>query len=128
MLGISRMALLIPFFCVAYLAGVFGMIWFDLHVLGLGDPKFQTSVDFYFPLWSTFYTPVVVIALVFLWRSRQRGWRLWRVAGIYLLLTFIALECSFVFDIGWAVFIVEFALLTLLFYGIQKVSKRVGYA
>ena len=122
------MVILIPFFCVAYLAGVFGLIWFDLHVLDLGDPKFRTSVDIYFPLWSAFYAPAVIAALAFLWRSRQQGWRLWRLAGLYLAFIFLALEISFIFDLGWIVLLLEFVILGLLFRKIQQMSVRIGYA
>jgi hypothetical protein len=128
MLGISRMALLVPFFLVAYLAGVFGLIWFDLHVLDLGDPKFKTSVDIYFPLWSAFYSPAVIAALVFLWRSRGQGWRLWRLAGLYLTLILVALEVSFPLDTGWTVLLLEFAILGFLFWKIQNITERIGYA
>ncbi|HEY6168069.1 MAG TPA: hypothetical protein VI454_08525 [Verrucomicrobiae bacterium] len=122
------MALLVPFFLVAYLAGVFGLIWFDLHVLDLGDPKFKTSVDIYFPLWSAFYSPAVIAALVFLWRSRGQGWRLWRLAGLYLTLILVALEVSFPLDTGWTVLLLEFAILGFLFWKIQNITERIGYA
>ena len=122
------MILIIPPLCVAYLAGVFGLIWFDLHILDFGDPKFRTSVDIYFPLWSAFYAPVVIAALVFLWRSRQRGWRLWRLAGVYLSLILVALEISFALDIGWVVLLLEFAILVLLFRRIAQMAERIGYA
>ena len=127
-LGISRMAILLPSFLVAYLAGVFCLIWFDLQVLNLGDPKFRTSVDFCFSLWSVFYAPAVVAALVFIWRSRQQGWFLWRLAGVYLALIFLALEISFVFDLGWMALVLEFVGLGLLFRIIDQLSVRVGYA
>jgi hypothetical protein len=122
------MALLISSFCVAYLAGIFGFIWVDLHVLDLGDPKFRTSVDIYFPLWSAFYAPAVIVSLVFLWRSRQQGWCLWRLASLYLALIFMALEISFVFDLGWIVLLLEFVILGLLFRKIQQMSVRIVYA
>ena len=122
------MVLLIPSFCFAYLAGVFGFIWFDLHILDLGDPKFRTSVDVYFPLWSAFYAPIVITALVFLWRSRQQGWRLWRLASVYLALILVALETSFALDVGWTVLLLEFAALALLFHAIQHKTERISYA
>lgn len=122
------MVLLIPSFCFAYLAGVFGFIWFDLHILDLGDPKFKTSVDIYFPLWSAFYAPIVITALVFLWRSRQQGWRLWRLASVYLALILVALETSFALDVGWTVLLLEFAALALLFHAIQHKTERISYA
>jgi hypothetical protein len=122
------MALLTPFFLVAYITGVFGLIWFDLHVLGLGDPKFRASVDFYFPLWSAFYSPALITALVFLWRSQQQGWRLWRLAGMYITLILVALEISFALDTGWVVLLLELATLGLLFRKIQQVTDRLGHA
>ena len=122
------MAPIIPSFLFAYLAGVFGLIWFDLHILDLGDPKFQTSVDVYFPLWSAFYSPAVIAALVFLWRSRLHGRRLWQLAGLYLALILLALEISFAFDLGWIVLLLEFAMLGLLFRKIQQMTERIGYA
>ena len=121
-------AILVPSFCVAYLAGVLGLIWFDLHVLDLGDPKFRTSVDIYFPLWAAFYTPAVIAAFVFLWRSRLQGWRLWRLVGLYLALILLALEVSFCFDLGWVVLLLEFVILGLLFRKTQQMSVRIGYA
>jgi hypothetical protein len=122
------MALLTPFFLVAYITSVFELIWFDLNVLGLGDPKFRTSVDFYFPLWSAFYSPALITALVFLWRSQQQGWRLWRLAGMYITLILVALEISFALDTGWVVLLLELAILGLLFRKIQQVTDRLGHA
>jgi hypothetical protein len=120
--------LLAPVFLAAFVAGVFGLIWFDLHVLELGDPKFRTSVGFYFWLWSAFYSPIVIAALVFLLRSHQEGWRLWRLAAVYLALIFVALELSVVFDVRWIVLLLEFAILGFLFWKIQKITDRIGYA
>src|ERR1044071_2148558 len=96
------MALLVPSFVAAYLAGVLGLIWFDLHVLGLGDPKF-TSVFIYFPLWSVGLAPAVIFAVVFLWRSTLRGWHLWRLGGVYLALILVTLQISFALDIDWVI-------------------------
>ncbi len=121
------MAPLIPSFLASYLAGVFGLIWFDLHVLDLGDPKLRTSVDIYFPIWSAFYSPAVITALIFLWRSRQQHWRLWRLAGLYLALIFSALEISFIFDLGWIVLLLEFVMLSVLFRMIKQTSEKVRY-
>lgn len=122
------MALLVPTFVVAYLAGALGLVWFDLHVLGLGDPKFGTAVDIYFPLWSAFYSPAVVAALVFLWRSRQPGLRVWRLAGLYLMLILAALEIAFVLDAGWIFLLMEFAVLGFLFWKFQTITKKIEHA
>src|SRR4051812_37705049 len=119
---------LTPLFLAAFLAGVFGLIWFDLHVLDLGDPKFRTFVGFYFWLWSVFYSPVVIVALVFLLRSQREGWRLWHLAAVYLALIFVALELSFVFDVRWIVLLLEFTILGFLFWKIQKITDRIGCA
>ena len=85
-------------------------------------------MDIYFPLWSAFYAPAVIVSLVFLWRSRQQGWCLWRLASLYLALIFMALEISFVFDLGWIVLLLEFVILGLLFRKIQQMSVRIVYA
>jgi hypothetical protein len=122
------MARLAPFFFVSYLAGVFGLIWFDLHVLDLGDPKLRTAVDIYFPVWSASYSPAVITALVFQWRSLLRGRRLWWLAVLHLTLIFVALEVSFVLDTRWPVLLLEFLILGLLFWKIQKVSEKIRYA
>jgi hypothetical protein len=122
------MALLVPLFVVAYLIGVFGLIWFDLHILDLGDPKLKTAVDVYFPVWSAFYSPAAITALLFQWRSRLQGCRLWRLAGLYLTLIFGALEVSFILDTRWPMLLLEFVVLGFLFWKIQKVSARLGYA
>lgn len=116
------MARLIPSFCIAYLAGVFCLVWMDLNIFGLGDPKFRTSADIYFPLWSAIYSPTVITAFVFLWRTRLRDWRLWQLAGAYLLLILVVLEISFILDIGWVVLLVEFVIFALLFRMVAQVS------
>ena len=115
-------------FLVAYLAGVFGLIWFDLDVLALGDPKFKGSVDLYFPLWSLFYLPAVITALVFLWRSRYQGPPLARLAALYLAFIFSTLEISFVLNIHWSVLLLEFLMLGILFRQFMQNTKRNGNA
>jgi tryptophan-rich sensory protein len=113
-----------PLFLVAYLAGVFGLIWFNLHVLDLGDPKFRTDVGLYFSIWSALFSPVAIAAVVFLARSEQEGWRLLRSAGLYLVLIVTALEISLSFDLDLVALIPMFIILSLLFWKIQQTSDR----
>ena len=115
-------------FSVAYLAGVFGLVYFDLNVLALGDPKFKGAVDLYFPLWALFYLPAAITAIVFLWRSRQQGPSLVRLAALYLALIFFTLEISFVFNIHWSVLLLEFLMLGMLFRQFMQITKRNGNA
>jgi hypothetical protein len=126
-LSTLNMPLLFLIFLVAYVSGVFSLIWFDLCVLGLGDPKFETALDLYFPLWLAFYLPAVITALVFLWRGRQLGSQLWRLAGIYLFLILAVLEASFVLDVYWLVLLLELVILVLLFRFLLQRAERITH-
>ena len=67
-------------------------------------------------------------AIVFLWRSRQQGPSLVRLAALYLALIFFTLEISFVFNIHWSVLLLEFLMLGMLFRQIMQITKRNGNA
>jgi len=109
------MAQVAVLFLTAYLAGVCGLVYFDLSVLGLGDPLLKIEPGLIMALWSVFYLPAAITGIVFLRRSQQQGPSLVRLAAVYLALTLLALEVSFVLHIPWPVLLLEVVVLGLWF-------------
>jgi len=103
-------------FLAGFVASVFGLVWFDLNIMGLGDVKFKGAMELYFLLWSVFYLPAAITAIMFLRRSGLQGPALTRLAVVYLVLILLALEITFVCDLPWPIVLLEFLILGVWFH------------
>jgi hypothetical protein len=114
-------------FGATYIFGVATLMWINTATLCLGDPKFGGGCggfDLYFPLWTLFYSPLVATALVLTWSGKLR--RLPRIRATlvcaYLVLILSALELSFVNDLQWPVLMIEWVILSMVFFFLRSLA------
>ena len=118
------MRLLTPVFLFGYLAGIAGLVAFDIFVLGVGDPKFRTSIFFDFSISSVLFSPALVAGFVFLRRSKLVGGSLWQLGAIYLASVLVAVELPLLIDADGplllAILLLEYLLLGVIFWRSQR--------
>ena len=94
---------------VAYVLITAAIMYFNLAVLKLGDPKYVGGGPFelYWPLWMGLYTPLVIASLAAIGMADIRGPASFKIAGLLLVLIVVLLEVSFVFDVAWYTVLIE---------------------
>ena len=112
-------------FLLAYIAGMrvlmyANTVWFDL-----GDVKFGTSGwHLYWPLWSVFYAPVAVAAVVATYRSRlPAGPQTALLWGCWVVIL-LCVEVSFWLDIHWTVLLFKWGLLSASFFAVAHIWRE----
>jgi len=75
------------------------LMYANTNYLNKGDPKFgKGGWEIYWPLWSAFYAPLLLIGFAFIWIRRDPR-RSVTLHLVYLLLVLVVMEVSFVVDI-----------------------------
>jgi hypothetical protein len=100
-----RVGLVVPFaFVVTYALGVGAVTFLNVAVFDMVDPKFRelwvkSWLEIYWPLWSVFFAPSAISALLATWLSRlTKGKEAAMLLGAFLLLILTAIEIAWVLD------------------------------
>jgi hypothetical protein len=113
----KRLGPFVPFaFIAAYILAVGAILFVNIGVFHMVDPKFHHHwvnawLEFYWPLWTTFFAPSAIFALVACWFSRPLNPRdAAALLGVYLLLVLFMLEVAWALDLRLASVVGEFVL------------------
>ena len=113
-----RVGLVVPFaFVATYALGVGAVTFLNVTVFDMVDPKFHVPyapggrtrlgeelrmkswLEIYWPLWSAFFAPSAIFALLATWLSRlTKGKEAAVLLGAFLLLILAAIEIAWVLD------------------------------
>jgi len=100
-----RVGLVVPFaFVATYALGVGAVTFLNVTVFDMVDPKFhelrmKSWLEIYWPLWSVFFAPSAICALLATWLSRlTKGKEAAVLLGTFLLLILAAMEIAWVLD------------------------------
>ena len=100
-----RVGLVVPFaFVATYALGVGAVTFLNVAVFDMADPKFRelwikSWLEIYWPLWSAFFAPSAIFALLATWLSRlTKGKEAAVLLGAFLLLILAAIEIAWVLD------------------------------
>jgi len=100
-----RVGLVVPFaFVATYALGVGAVTFLNVAVFDMADPKFRelwikSWLEIYWPLWSAFFAPSAIFALLATWLSRlTKGKEAAVLLGTFLLLILAAMEIAWVLD------------------------------
>jgi hypothetical protein len=103
----------------------------NISVFHLADPKFgemsvEPWLELYWPLWTFFFAPSAISALLACWFSHPLTWRdATALLGVYLFLMLVAIEIGWALDPQQFLFLVgEFALLTMIFLVMAYWTRR----
>src|SRR5215467_5825382 len=131
----TRVGLVVPFaFVATYALGVGAVTFLNVAVFDMADPKFRelwmkSWLEIYWPLWSVFFAPSAISALLATWLSRlTKGKEAAVLLGAFLLLILAAIEIAWVLDpyIGrrapWFL-LGAFAFLSTVFVAIAMVAR-----
>ena len=129
-----RVGLVVPFaFVATYALGVGAVTFLNVAVFDMADPKFRelwikSWLEIYWPLWSAFFAPSAIFALLATWLSRlTKGKEAAVLLGAFLLLILAAID-AWVLDpyIGrkgpWFL-LGAFAFLSTVFVAIAMVAR-----
>ena len=98
-------------------------MYINTVALGLGDPSLGSSGwKVYWPVWSVFYAPAIVAALLCL--LEEHSIKSLITLSVALLLILLALEISFYFDVSWLIIVIELVVLIGLFYYAGKYIRN----
>jgi hypothetical protein len=111
-------------FVATYLFSVGVAMWINNPVLCVYGPSSDFGCEgfvLYFPLWALLYSPLVVLALIIAHPKKLRGEPYARgfLLSSYLVVTVIALELSFIFDVG-PIILAEWILIGGLFIFLRR--------
>jgi hypothetical protein len=110
-------------FGVVYVLGTGALMYANTVWFGLGDIKFGTDGwKLYWPLWSVFYSPIALAAIVIAWRSGLPNPMRIALMWLFLLITLANLEASFVFDRG-PVLLVQWVVSLAVFILVRSLLK-----
>ena len=94
-----RVGLVVPFaFVATYALGVGAVTFLNVAVFDMADPKFRelwikSWLEIYWPLWSAFFAPSAIFALLATWLSRlTKGKEAAVLLGAFLLLILAAID------------------------------------
>ena len=131
----TKSLLTVPFaFVATYALGVGAVTFLNVTVFDMADPKFRElwmkfRLEIYWPLWSDFFAPSAISALLATWLSRlTKGKAAAVLLGAFLLLILAAIEIAWVLDpyIGrkgpWFL-LGAFAFLSTVFVAIALVAR-----
>src|SRR5215467_14303355 len=100
-----RVGLVVPFaFVATYALGVGAVTFLNVAVFDMVDPKFRelwmkSWLEIYWPLWSVFFAPSAISALLATWLSRlTKGNAAAVLLGAFLLVILAAIEIAWVLD------------------------------
>src|SRR5436305_543003 len=113
------MVTLVMFVVVAYALCTAAIMYVNVVIFRVGDPKFiGGAFAIYWPLWTLAYSPLAIVALAAVWWSGLVGLARFGLAGAMLLIILVALEMSLLLDIHWSILLLEWVLLSLAFFGV----------
>ena len=102
---------------VAYVLLTGGLMYANTTLFGLGDAKFGSGGwELYWPLWSAFYAPLILCALIAAGTSQMPAGRAVGLLWAFLALILAVMEVSFILDIHWTILIVEWTVLSAVFF------------
>src|SRR5262245_31772482 len=100
-----RVGFVVPFaFIAAYALGVGALTLLNIGVFDMADPKFREKwveswLEIYWPLWTIFFAPSAICALLATWFSRATGRRdAARMLGVCFVLILVAIEIAWALD------------------------------
>jgi hypothetical protein len=130
----KRVGVIVPFaFVATYVLAVGAILFINIGVFHIVDPKFREMwiepwLRMYWPLWTVFYAPSAMLALLACWYSRPLLPRHATVLlGFYLFLILVAIEIAFVLDAQPLFNVGEFALLSVIFLAIAHWKAKQAY-
>jgi hypothetical protein len=130
-----RVGFVVPFaLIVAYVLGVGALTLLTIVVFDMGDPKFREEwlkswLEIYWPLWTIFFAPSAICALLATWFSGATERRdAVMMLGVFLVLILITIEIGSVLDpyigrYGFWSLLGEFAILSAIFFAIAQVAR-----
>jgi hypothetical protein len=130
-----RVGFVVPFaFIVTYPLGVGALTLLNIGVFDMGDPKFRQEwlkswLEIYWPLWTIFFAPSAVCALLATWFSGATERRdAVLILGVFFVLILIAIEIEWVLDpyigrYGFWPLLGAFAILSAIFFAIALVAR-----
>jgi len=93
--------------------------------LGLGDPKFGSEGwHLYWPLWAAVFSPVVIVVILVRTVNRPIHRSSWRFYLLALVVILVAMEASFVVDLGWSAALAELTVLCIGAYVFGRQHSR----
>jgi hypothetical protein len=127
----KRVGVVVPFALIAiYVMAVGAVTFINISVFHLADPKFgvmrvEAWLELYWPLWTVFFAPSAISALLACWFSRPWTRRDASVLlAAYLFLILVAIEIGWALDGGLFFLVGAFALLTVLFLVMAYWERR----
>jgi hypothetical protein len=105
----------------------------NIGVFHLVDPKFREMwvkpwLELFWPLWTIFFAPSAISALLACWFSRPSTWRnATALLGVYLFLMLVAIEIAWALDVQFLFLVGEFALLSMIFLTIAHWKSKQAY-
>ncbi len=111
-------------FVLLYIFGCGALMYANTVWWGLGDIKFgEGGWELYWPLWSVFYAPIAIVAIVVAWLTRLPTYKQATLLWLFFLMTLTALEISFCLDIAAPVLIAEWVGLSVAFATVARLVK-----
>jgi len=131
----SDFGLAVPIaFLAAYAATVGAVSFVNIAAFDLIDSKFREAwvsawLQIYWPLWTVFFSPAAVTALLACWYSRVSGSGAAKLLGAFLLIIIIAMEVTVLMDRHIARYfpwwlLGELATLTAVFFWAAHTCRR----
>jgi hypothetical protein len=126
----KRAGVVVPFaFIAVYVMAVGAVTFINISVFHLADSKFGAMwVEpwlFYWPLWTVFFAPSAISALLACWFSRPSRRRDATVLlAAFLFLILVAIEIGWALDGGLFFLVGAFVLLTVLFLAMAYWKRR----
>jgi hypothetical protein len=124
--GTTNRALWLSAFLVTYVMLAGAVMITNTAVLGLGDPKFGAwGWMLYWPIWgAVYFVPIAVAGF-----TAERWWpstprRLLRFLGATLAIVLVAMEVSFLLDIGLEALVIELAILSVAVFIYARMYLR----
>ena len=111
---------------LAYIIGTGALVYANTVWVRLGDRKFEgDGWQLYWPLWSAFYFPPTLVAIIVAGRSQLPAQTKVCFAWIALLAILVVMEISFLFDIHLPALLVEWMIMVFAIFAAKEcLTKR----
>jgi hypothetical protein len=125
---VARLGLAACAFLFAYILAIGALTYVNVVVFKVADVKFLTNpfrawLEIYWPIWTVFYAPAAVAALLAAWFSGLQGRALSLLLGSFLTLICIVMGPAHFFDVGGRTLLIGLFLLAIIYVAIAQMCR-----
>jgi hypothetical protein len=115
-------------FIAAYILTIGVLTFVNVVVFRFADAKFLSASfrawwEIYWPLWTIFYAPAAIAALLAAWSSGLQGRATSLLLCLFLALIVVAMEPSYLYDAQGPQLLIELLLLAGIFVVVAQVCR-----